>query len=89
MERLKGRTIWGDVCGEFWALIFGELLNDYEVDDGRWDKLLWIRWVCEINRGCVSYGDGTWLCERDRRKAYKVPCCTNAWESRCREATLH
>ena len=34
MGRLKGRTIWGDVCGEFRALIFGDLLNDYEGDDG-------------------------------------------------------
>ena len=57
MGRLKGRTIWGDVCGEFRALIFGDLLNDYEGDDGHWDKLWWIGWVCEINGGCVSYGD--------------------------------
>ena len=30
--------------------------------------------------GCVSYGDATWLCERDRRKAYRIPCYTDAWE---------
>ena len=42
MGRLKDRTIWGDVCGEFGALILGDLLNDYEGDDGRWDELWWI-----------------------------------------------
>ena len=27
----------------------------------------------------VCYGDATWLYERDSRKAYQVPCCTDAW----------
>ena len=89
MGRLKDRTIWGDVCGEFGALILGDLLNDYEGDDGRWDELWSIGWVCEINGGCVSYGDATWLCVSFRRKAYQVPCCIDACESRCKEATLH
>ena len=39
--------------------------------------------------GCVSYGDATWLCVSFRRKAYQVPCCIDACESRCKEATLH
>ncbi|KAK9986815.1 hypothetical protein SO802_031766 [Lithocarpus litseifolius] len=80
--------IWGDVCGEFGALILGDLLNDHEGDDGRWDELWWIGWVREINGGCVSYEVATWLCERVRTKAYQVPCCTDAWESHCREDDL-
>ena len=80
---MKGHTIWGDVCGKFRVLILGDLLNDYEGDNGRWDELWWIGWVCEINGGCVSYGDVTWLCERDRRKAYRVPYRIETWESRC------
>ena len=77
---MKGYTIWGDVCGEFRALILGDLLNDYEGDDDCWDELLLIGWVCEINGGCVSCDDATWLCERERRKAYRVPYCTNVWK---------
>ena len=77
---MKGYTIWGDVCGEFRTLILGDLLNDYEGDDDCWDELLLIGWVCEINGGCVSCDDATWLCERDRRKAYRVLYYTNAWK---------
>ena len=29
----------------------------------------------------VCYGDATWLYERDSRKAYQVPCCTDAWRA--------
>ena len=29
----------------------------------------------------VCYGDAAWLYERDNRKAYQVPCCTDAWRA--------